>query len=223
MSRRYRTAPNDLIVTSEMKDHIARIQECKYENLIVRWAVTSDHIRVTPSFLYSLYSFLPKCAKSAQYHHLATNGQVLSTLYNYYAKQTSHPLLHYIKQNEIKTIIPVFFRDHYHCDSLVIESCIFCPLTAFQTKCLQSLYYRWEAALQNLTGDHLSDVITTVMFELERIYTHPILAGCSDVCLMELMNGEDWKECFRRASSKVMICEKLIEVMKMVILCVWFD
>ena len=195
-----------------MKEHIARIQECKYENVIVRWSVLSDHIRVTPSFFYSLYSFLPRCSKKAPYNHLATNGQVLSSIYNHYAKQTTQSLLSYIKQNEIKTIIPVFFKDHYHCSSLLLESCIFCPLTTFQTKCLQSLYYRYDYALQHLAGEHLSDIITTVTFELERINTHPLLAGCSDVFV-----GEKWCESFRKVSSKVIVCDKFIERMKSVL------
>ena len=176
----------------------------------MRWPVPSEAISVSPSFLYGLYSFIPSVSKTTSFSNLLTNSQVLSSLYNHYAKQSSQAIVDNIKQNNIKTVIPCFFRDHYNVQGFLTETCIFCPLTVFQSRCLQALLKRWDFALASPSSDRVSDVTANVLFEMLRIYTHPILGGCSESLLQEAMKT-DWATAFKRSSSKVMVCDYLIQ------------
>lgn len=217
---RTRGTQNELTVTNDTKEHISRLQEIefvcyrlmthRYENLIVRWPVQNEKVSVSPSFLFSLFLFVPKIAKMIAYNTLLTNHQVLSAVYNHFAKQHEHPILYYIRQQEVRSVMTCFFEDHYQRKSFLTETCIFCPLTIAQTRCIQALLRRWDFALQNSKSPRVYDVTANLLFELLRVYTHPILAGCSEPVLQETFQS-DWIATFRKSSSKVMVCDYLMK------------
>lgn len=177
---------------------------------MIRWPVKNEQCTISSSFLYGLYLFVPKLSKGVAYNSMLTNSQILSATYNHFAKQQEKPLLSCIRQQEIKTLIPCFFSDHYQTRSFLTETCIFCPLTVLQARCIRSLYRRWDFALQMPSSPRMKDVIANLLFELLRIYTHPILAGCSKNALIE-SSQQNWIDTFKEASSKVMLCDHLLE------------
>lgn len=177
---------------------------------MVRWPVKNEQCVISSSFLYGLYLFVPKQSKGVAYNNVMTNSQILSATYNHFAKQQEKPLLSCVRQQEIKTLIPCFLSDHYQTRSFLTETCIFCPLTVQQARCIRSLYRRWEFALQASSSPRMKDVIANLLFELLRIYTHPILAGCSKNALIE-SSQQNWIDTFKEASSKVMLCDHLLK------------
>lgn len=191
----------------------------RYEYLIARWPVPNDHPIIKSSFLYSLYLYIPKHVKNMPYNSSLTNNQILSAVYDHYAKLPDKAILSSIQKLEIHTMIPFFFQQHFKTTSLLTEACIFCPLTIFQTRCLKSLYCRWNFAIQSYNytqrSTRIKDLTANLLFEILRIYTHPFLAGCSEALLQEC-SKEDWCSTFKQASSKVIMCDYLIQSFKQV-------
>ena len=142
----------------------------RYEYLIARWPVPNDHPIIKSSFLYSLYLYIPKHVKSMPYNSSLTNNQILSAVYDHYAKLPDKAILSSIQKLEIHTMIPFFFQQHFKTTSLLTEACIFCPLTIFQTRCLKSLYCRWNFAIQSYNYTQRSTRIKDLTANLLFVY-----------------------------------------------------
>lgn len=223
---------NDLYITNEMKEQVARVQMIeyaflwimtqRYSNLLVRWPVQDERISVSSSFLYGLYCFVPNGVKKLAFNNIFTNHQILQSLYSHYAKQSDLQRVESIKDGSVKTVVTCFFRNHYNTNGFLTETCIFCPLTVFQTQCLQALLRRWDFALAGLQSDRVRDIASNVFFELLRIYTHPFLAGCSESLVQESMKM-DWVHSFRSTSSKVLVCDYMIQTYQSVFLACMSD
>ena len=136
----------------------------------------------------------------------------LPILREYYKRLTGIASIQDLVSEQVETVIPCFFTQRFGCDSIITETFVLCPLTKTQANCLDSLNNRWLFLLQlEPRGKSLYlDVVISILFEMIRIYAHPFLAGCSEPVLLK-ESKESWKDTFRHASSKQLICDMLIK------------
>ena len=146
---------------------------------------------------------------TSEFHKAKSN---LPILREYYKRLTGIASIQDLMNEQVETVIPCFFTERFGCDSIITETCVLCPLTRTQAKCLDALQHRWMFLLQlePRAKSLYYDVVISVLFEMIRIYAHPFLAGCSEPVLLK-ESKESWKDTFRHASSKQLICDMLLK------------
>lgn len=140
------------------------------------------------------------------------NQRILKEYYKNELKQQSvNTLLH----RPVESISTCWLQERFKGVDLVSEYCVLCPLTKTQAKCLDCLRGRWGFLLKLNPKDSplYLDTLISLYFEIERVYSHPFLAGCTEQMVLRERALDSWSEAFRRSSSKVRVSELLLDVL----------
>ena len=122
--------------------------------------------------------------------------------------------------SSVQSVITMSFSERFGCRSLVTETCVLCPISKDQADCLDHLNERWSFLLSSRSRSKMTnspkmmnDIIISLFFEMMRIYSHPFLGGCTEQLLLELHSDQSWTSVFRTSSSKIMVCDMILNTL----------
>lgn len=159
--------------------------------------------------------YLSTIASSVRLEHFPVAQQNQRILKEYYRKELKQQSMESLLHSPMESITTCWLKERFKGVDLVSEYCVLCPLTKTQARCLDCLERRWSFLLkQNPTNDSIYlDTLISLYFEMERVYSHPFLAGCTEQIVLEEKVPDAWSEVFRRSSSKVRVGELLLNTL----------
>lgn len=185
--------------------------DCRPDHVITCWSITKAPSSIPPLFLDSLSAFVSGI-RTESFPVAQQNQRILKEYYKNELKQQSvNTLLH----RPVESISTCWLQERFKGVDLVSEYCVLCPLTKTQAKCLDCLRGRWGFLLKLNPKDSplYLDTLISLYFEIERVYSHPFLAGCTEQMVLRERALDSWSEAFRRSSSKVRVSELLLDVL----------
>ena len=185
--------------------------DCRPGHVITCWSVTKPPSSIPALFLDCL-CLIASGIQTEQFPIAQQNQRILKEYYKTELKQKSvNALLH----STVESVSTCWLKERFKGVDLVSEYCVLCPLTRMQAKCLDCLSRRWGFLLKENPKDSplYLDTLVSLYFEIERVYSHPFLAGCTEQTVLKERALDSWSEAFRRSSSKVRVSELLLDIL----------